>query len=96
MSPLSATTTPVGPLKCFLVGAGDARFPEPHQHLAVRAELPDLMTHALLEPAAPRGSPAGAPSVTHTLPSRSMKKPCGKLMRPLPKLETIFPSGSIG
>ena len=47
-----------------------------------------------LKPASPRASPAGAPSVTQTLPSRSMKKPCGKFMTPLPKLFTNLPSMS--
>src|SRR5262245_48184584 len=47
-----------------------------------------------LKPASPRGSPDGAPSVTHTLPSRSRKKPCGKLIAPFPKLFTSLPSAS--
>ena len=47
-----------------------------------------------MNPAAPRASPLGAPSVTHMKPSRSMKKPCGKFMIPWPKLLTNFPSRS--
>ena len=34
------------------------------------------------------------PSVTHTLPSRSTKMPCGKISSPAPKLFTSFPDAS--
>ena len=95
MSPFSATTTPVGPLKCFSSAPATPASPSRISTLPSALNFQTWWPMPFLKPASPRRSPAGAPSVTQTLPSRSMKNPCGKLSSPLPKLATIFPSGSI-
>ena len=81
MSPFGAMTTSDGSLKMIGAAAGDARLAERHQHLAVRAELDDLL--ALCRPCCLR---VGHPDVAVAVDVQAVRKheqPCADALHGL-------------
>ena len=75
MSPFCAIDDAGRAVEMFSSAPGTPASPSLITSFAVRAELVDLMPHALLEACRTARVAGGAPSVTQTNPSRSMKNP---------------------
>ena len=89
-SPFGATTTSLGELKWV-----PDRFPAVPGVPSLISTLPSALNFTTCWP---RLSPFGVrlaatASVTQTLPSGSIARPCGQMNMPPPKLVTTFPSG---
>src|SRR5689334_20316048 len=90
MSPLGATTTSEGELKCL------SSLPATPGVPSVISTLPSGLSFSTVWPL-PAVSPLGGvprPSVTQRLPSLSTKRPCGKLNILAPQLATSVPDAS--